>query len=1163
MAKTKANEREFQGKVISWIDSQIKHEGLAFKNATNDSSVYGMPTVKFPDVLLTLDFECKQPFCGWELKTPTTDARNKELLTKAVEKAQALSAKYFVTWNMQTAIIWRTPEKVKATVCENDKVRELGPYMQIDSVDAVRDPVNSLVLENVCALLLHDLNRLYHDENVDLPVADATVFVGLVANASNLMEGSLFEDIKKARANKSFDKRLNAWAKKQGVSRYDQEYYVTLAQQMAYKIIGKILFYMTLRRYNLGLPRMDLATTNHKAAMKKMRSLFQRGLEVDYQAIFESDITDEIELSRDTSKIIIGLAENLSHWSFELMPLDVIGNVFERLIPQEARHSLGQYFTPDRLVDLIVAFCVHNEDDFVMDPTCGTGTFLIRSYNRLRWKGLRVKPHRKLLEQIWGFDISGFPAELATINLYRQDFRDYANFPKVLSKDFFDVMPGANFEFPPPKKTVETGERVRMTIPKFDALVGNFPFIRQELIERAEKGYKKKLERVLFESWKVIYPALFESKTNSNNQKARYDLRLSGQADIYAYLFFHAAAHLKEGGRMGFVTSNSWLDVAYGYELQKFFLSKFKIIAICESRCEPWFEQSAVNTVFTILERSDDAKANNDNLVRFVKLKKPLDILFPKDAVVEAQERWIGYEQFVNKIESIEATGNVSEHSGCKEFKKISSEFVSQTRIISYEGDEIRMRLIRQGELLEEVKRSGQTVKWGQYLRAPDIYFEIMERCSDKFVPLGNGKEKIADIRRGITTGINEFFYLTDDQVNHWGIEKRFLKPVIKSPKECEGIKLKRKKVVLWGFFCHEDKSDLRGTKALKYIKWGEKQKTKSGRLWPEVESVKDRKRWYELPKRKPGVVLVPMITGDSLRCIVNSCKAQVDHNLFELICDDKMVLDGFTKYLNSATALLQRELIGRANLGDGALKIEGIDWKRILVPNKKILLRIGKNADESFESLCRRKVRGIKTESKKKDRLAFEEAVITSLGLPKKSAVEILRAVVGLVEERYMLPKLRNRKRKNRIAQDYAKLSEEVCEEILADGSRSFPEGFVTGWGRTKCKEMSLCAGTIKLGSSFFDRQEICDEEGRYVLEVSNQDEGKFLVYAKKKHEVVVKIPKSRIVIKKAVHDYENYLRDLKDRLYVGFMEKCGDRLMSENLTRRVFEELGFPVIR
>jgi len=116
MAKTKANEREFAGQVIHWIKEQLKEGGLPFESATNDSGLYGVASVKFPGVLLTLDFEGLRPFCGWELKTPKTDARDKELLKGAVEKAQVIEAKYFVTWNMQTAVIWRTPEKTRAII---------------------------------------------------------------------------------------------------------------------------------------------------------------------------------------------------------------------------------------------------------------------------------------------------------------------------------------------------------------------------------------------------------------------------------------------------------------------------------------------------------------------------------------------------------------------------------------------------------------------------------------------------------------------------------------------------------------------------------------------------------------------------------------------------------------------------------------------------------------------------------------------------------------------------------------------------------------------------------------------------------------------------------------------------------------------------------------
>jgi hypothetical protein len=37
MAKTRANEREFAGQVISWIKEQLKEGGLPFENAINDS----------------------------------------------------------------------------------------------------------------------------------------------------------------------------------------------------------------------------------------------------------------------------------------------------------------------------------------------------------------------------------------------------------------------------------------------------------------------------------------------------------------------------------------------------------------------------------------------------------------------------------------------------------------------------------------------------------------------------------------------------------------------------------------------------------------------------------------------------------------------------------------------------------------------------------------------------------------------------------------------------------------------------------------------------------------------------------------------------------------------------------------------------------------------
>ncbi len=42
-------------------------------------------------------------------RTPVTPVDDQELLNNAAEKARAMHADYFVTWNMRDAVIWRTP----------------------------------------------------------------------------------------------------------------------------------------------------------------------------------------------------------------------------------------------------------------------------------------------------------------------------------------------------------------------------------------------------------------------------------------------------------------------------------------------------------------------------------------------------------------------------------------------------------------------------------------------------------------------------------------------------------------------------------------------------------------------------------------------------------------------------------------------------------------------------------------------------------------------------------------------------------------------------------------------------------------------------------------------------------------------------------------------
>jgi len=78
--------------------------------------------------------------------------------------------------------------------------------------------------------------------------------------------------------------------------------------------------------------------------------------------------------------------------------------------------------------------------------------------------------------------------------------------------------------------------------------------------------------------------------------------------------------------------------------------------------------------------------------------------------------------------------------------------------------------------------------------------------------------------------------------------------------------------------------------------------------------------------------------------------------------------------------------------------------------------------------------------------------------------------------------------------------LKEETAEEVLADGVKKFPEGFIKkSWAQTEYEEILVPTGKLKLGENFFGRQQICLESGDVFIEVASEAKGKFIIYARK----------------------------------------------------------------
>ena len=1112
----------------------------------------------------------EKPLAVIVMTIPSYAADDTALMEFVVRRARAYRTTYFVTWTLRDAILWVTPKP--GTPIARDSLEKLKDYPDLYEIGQTdHGPLDEQTQLKVLARggdILHDLERLLKDDALELVQIDATYFVNrlletthhLLPIVSHSIHDRLGDDV-------SFRDEVTAWAAKQAIagSSGDSEFAESIARQIIYRLLGKILFYQSLRRSARQLPKLDFEGVDTAQVLPKLRVAFAEARKIDYHAVFDEALPDRIQWPAEASHALAELIQDFNTRDFAALPQDVIGTVFERLIPPEERHGLGQYFTSENLCDLINSLCISSPADKVLDPTCGTGTFLIRAYDRLRWLGQH--DHATLLSQIWGVDVAPFPAELATINLFRQRIAEYGNFPRIICHDFLRINPGDKFHFPPPKMDLEHPETMEEPIPQFDAIIGNFPYVSADQIEKHEAGYLEFLRQRLIADWFDEYPEVFYYPKKQQQEFFEASIargqhkgsdpktvkhRISTYADLYVHLFFHTARFLKPGGRMGIVTSNAWLDVNYGHELQKFFLKHFKIIAVLESRCEPWFTEASVNTIVIVVERCENQTEWENHLVKFVKVKKPLAELIPGDPVVDAVPRLTKLRDLVANIE----------HAGRKYAK------IHPLGVITEENDNFRIRILRQSEMLDEVQTDGKIVKWGQYLRSPEALLDILVQ-TDK---LSKGLDPFASFKRGSKTHLNAFYHVSQDDAETFGIEPEFLRPLLKSPGDTKTIQITPEELPLKVFVCRQTEDDLRKSRkvgALAYIEWGKGQK-KQGVPFPEWKWVRDRKpAWYSLPENESPEARIFLTNAFGERHLHKYSKMPViaDKRLHVVSPKSNVPWRLLIAVLNSSLVAASEELVGRIVKGDGVLEVDYDDLKHhLLVPDvRRFSDSDKKRVLAAFDKLADRPVEAVNREVEQADRMAFDRAVLRAVGLdPKKYLKLVYEGLCELVRERVELGQMRGKARKTKARGTKAekKVAEEVLDEVLPDGPRRFPDEFLSSVARVGDKtavELPEAMLTFEHTPMFMG---LHTADRSFSYNVANPGEGKFLLYAQRAGHRTVELPDKTVEITRTVANYEKYLRELSKQLYDAYYRRTLDTRTAARLTQSAFNRFHLPVV-
>ena len=309
--------------------------------------------------------------------------------------------------------------------------------------------------------------------------------------------------------------------------------------------------------------------------------------------LFARHLCDDLYIDNEPlQEVIEGLnqsKDNSYRYDFSIIESDVLGNIYEQYLgnilkstPKRAkleeskthRKEQGIYYTPSYIVDYIVKNTVgefiktHTPEEIrkvrILDPACGSGSFLIRAYKELEnyWKkqygtqetlkydeGKRFYSMKVeiLKNNIFGVDLDPKAVEIAQLNLLLQISERKHRLPLLQN----NIKVG-NSLFDDPSisdRAFNWGEQFPEIMKEggFDIVIGNPPYIDSEEMSKSQPNERS------FLSTKFI--------------------TAKGNWDIYCIFVEQSHKLLREQGKFGMIIPNKILSMNYAKSLREYLYS--------------------------------------------------------------------------------------------------------------------------------------------------------------------------------------------------------------------------------------------------------------------------------------------------------------------------------------------------------------------------------------------------------------------------------------------------------------------------------------------------------------------------------------------------------------------------------------------------------------
>ncbi len=256
-------------------------------------------------------------------------------------------------------------------------------------------------------------------------------------------------------------------------------------------------------------------------------------------------------LSKDTleslpykDKIINKVVKRLKQEQLTKIKEDTLGVLFEKLIREQEKKDLGQFYTPQEIVNYIINFLNIKKDSKILDPTCGCGVFLVTAYNYLK----QISPNA--LNNVYGVDLNNSATKIARINLWLRNGQD---------SNSLDIL----------EKNIKIGNSI----------------VENKFIDKKAFNWKKYFSNILnnggfdFIIGNPPYVTL-KNKRDYDINESFFSQIANGSTNAASLVIAKSYELLKEWGIMAFVLPKTLIRVNSYSRLREFLLNNSKILHI-------------------------------------------------------------------------------------------------------------------------------------------------------------------------------------------------------------------------------------------------------------------------------------------------------------------------------------------------------------------------------------------------------------------------------------------------------------------------------------------------------------------------------------------------------------------------------------------------------